>query len=678
MVSELEVSFSLESPQDKNVPINIMITNVEEEEMIYRFCVGINGVWHTIQDFSTKKNAEWVPEEYGNYIVMVQSKKVSSKKAFDHITRINYTIGKDFEDEKIIRSINLDKECYIVGDKLCLKVDSVYSPSLYKFWINGQYGWELLKDYTPDEKLVLTLNEIGEKEILVQCKRQDSENNFDDFSTVKFYVYEAVKIEISSLKSLSKELISGEELIFECEVNNEESKTVLYKFLVIDESGQVNVVQDYSTKSIVSFIENGSGKFKLLVLVKDLYSINNYDDRAVILYEVKKYNEIKIIDFFADLSLPHYTGHPVVFNAQVEGGKNLMFKYVINGPSVDEEPFVEESGYLRENFYQWVPRVSGSYNAKVYVKDESSPQGYDVFGEMDFEVLPYVSQIVKILDVQIDSYEKHVKDKPIGIIVKAEGGLKLQYSFSITKENREIGFIDYGDKNFLTFVPQESGYYELEIKVKDAFSVQEYDASTILHFKVWDYYPARIDYILNKIQECYVVGEPIIFNLVAQNTKNILVKYVLSVNDQIIEETGYENNIVFEYVPTIKGKYTLTVMARNKDSDLEYDTKKETKIYVQDALPVTDTKIICEAREEDLLVNNSIFFAVSTNGGRDIGYEFYLMEQGQWRRVQSYGRKNTYSFIPFKAGDYKLLVLTKSEYKNCNYEDYDIYEFKVT
>ena len=273
-MNELDVSFSLASPQDKDIPIDISVSDIEED-MIYRFCVGINGVWYTIQDFSTKKEVTWVPEEYGNYIVMVQAKKISSKKAFDYITRINYTIGKNFEDEKIIKSISLDKECYTVGDKLCLTVDSIYSPSLYKFWINGQYGWELLKDYTSDEKLVLTLNEIGEKEILVQCKKQDSENNFDDFSTVKFYVYEAVKIEITSLKSLSKDLISGEELIFECEVNNEESKTVLYKFLVIDEKGNVNVVQDYSTKSIVSFIENNSGSFKLLVLVKDLYSINN-------------------------------------------------------------------------------------------------------------------------------------------------------------------------------------------------------------------------------------------------------------------------------------------------------------------------------------------------------------------------------------------------------------------
>ena len=675
-MSELELKFSLTSPQDKDIPIEVSVSDIEEE-MIYRFCVGINGVWYTIQDFSTKKDVTWTPEEYGNYIVMVQAKKVTSKKAFDYITRVNYTIGKNFEDEKIIKSITLDKECYTVGDKLNLTVDSIYSPSLYKFWINGQYGWELLKDYTSDEKLILTLNEIGEKEILVQCKKYDSENNFDDFSTVKFYVYEAVKIEISSLSTLSKELISGEELIFECKVNNEELKTVLYKFLVIDENSNINVIQDYSTKSIVSFIEPNSGKFKLLVLVKDLYSINNYDDRAVILYEVKAYNEIKIMEFSADLSSPHYTGHPVVFNAQVEGGKNLLFKYIINGPSIDEEPFIEESGYIKENFYQWVPKVSGEYSAKVYVKDESNSQGYDVYEEMKFEVLPYISQVVKILDIQIDSYEKHVKNKPIGIIVKAEGGLKLQYSFIITKENREIGVINYGDKNFLTFMPQESGYYELEIRVKDAFSVQEYDASTILHFKVWDYYPAKIDYILYKAKECYMVGEPIVYNIVAQNTKNILFKYILAIDNSIIHETDFNSDVVFEHTPKVKGKYTLSVLAKSKESKLEYDTKKEVKLYIQDTLPISGTKIICEAKDDDLLINNSIFFSVINSGGIDVSYEFYLMEQDQWRRVQSYSRKNTYSFIPFKAGTYKLLVLSKSDHKTCAYEDYEIYEFKV-
>ena len=41
-MNELDVNFSLASPQDKNIPIDIIVSSLEEE-MVYRFCVGING-----------------------------------------------------------------------------------------------------------------------------------------------------------------------------------------------------------------------------------------------------------------------------------------------------------------------------------------------------------------------------------------------------------------------------------------------------------------------------------------------------------------------------------------------------------------------------------------------------------------------------------------------------------
>ena len=58
-------------------------------------------------------------------------------------------------------------------------------------------------------------------------------------------------------------------------------------------------------------------------------------------------------------------------------------------------------------------------------------------------------------------------------------------------------------------------------------------------------------------------------------------------------------------------------------------------------------------------------------------YEFYLMENNEWRKVQAYSRKHYYSFIPFIQGKYKILALAKSYYKNVNYEDYDEITFYV-
>ena len=58
-------------------------------------------------------------------------------------------------------------------------------------------------------------------------------------------------------------------------------------------------------------------------------------------------------------------------------------------------------------------------------------------------------------------------------------------------------------------------------------------------------------------------------------------------------------------------------------------------------------------------------------------YEFYIMINGEWTLAQGYSRKNYYTFVPFKNGSYRVLVLDKSFHKDVAYEDYDIVEFKL-
>ena len=70
-------------------------------------------------------------------------------------------------------------------------------------------------------------------------------------------------------------------------------------------------------------------------------------------------------------------------------------------------------------------------------------------------------------------------------------------------------------------------------------------------------------------------------------------------------------------------------------------------------------------------------FSVKSSGGRDVCYEFYVMEAGDWIKVQEYSKKNYYTFIPFTKGSYKIMVTAKSFYKNVNYEDYDEISFEV-
>ena len=109
--------------------------------------------------------------------------------------------------------------------------------------------------------------------------------------------------------------------------------------------------------------------------------------------------------------------------------------------------------------------------------------------------------------------------------------------------------------------------------------------------------------------------------------------------------------------------------AKNIKCADEYDSKKQINLYVSEASPVIETKIITSKLEVN--INEEVTFEAINRGGKDVCYEFYLMGNKEWRKVQDYREKHYYSFIPFIEGKYKILALAKSYYKKISYEDYD-------
>ena len=107
----------------------------------------------------------------------------------------------------------------------------------------------------------------------------------------------------------------------------------------------------------------------------------------------------------------------------------------------------------------------------------------------------------------------------------------------------------------------------------------------------------------------------------------------------------------------------------------EYDSKKKISFYVLERAPIINTKITLD--KDVVNVNKEITFIAESNGGKEVCYEFYIMENDNWVKVQSYSRKNRYTFIPFLKGNYKIMVLAKSFYKKVSYEDYYESSFQV-
>lgn len=711
-MSELLITFDKESPSKIDEKISIKVISDNKETLEYKFLEGVQGernlIWKHIQDFSNKDECEWNPIKAGDYMIMVQCKdkktnKVSNERVSYKIKEIDNEIpvkdgeiiineeeinnkeegnkkeeiintqkinNNDMEENKsIINKVIIDRDSIIVGEKINIEILTEEKDILYRFLLQGKQGWEVLKDYSLSNKLSYTTIKEGKNGILIECKRLDSKEQVEDFKRIEFEVKKQPKIEIKDFKCLSEKILINKELIFKIISSCSETRTLLYKFLKIDNKGRISCIQDYSTKNSVSFYEKEKGEYKILCLVKDIFSHKDYDDRAYIMYEVKPYEEIKIKNFSSDLSERQLSGTEIELKGHAVGGNEVQYRFIVEGP------VAEDTGYRRLNTFNWETKAEGEYKITLKVKDLSYEGEYEDRKTINFNIAKKVDKAVKILDVITTKRKGCIKNEPINIKVKAEGGSELQYSFVVYKDGEEKEKLDYGITNWINFTPEESGEYEFEIRILDKYSNREYDAHEFIYFKVRDYQAGEIDYVLLNPRESYLVGDKIEVECIVQNTKSTLLRYVTKINGYEVEDTGYINEKKIKLMPKSPGKYTFEIYAKNILCNEDYDSKKELSIYVQDATAITDTKI--KINKDVIEANREVNFEVTSNGGKDVCYEFYIMEKENWVRVQKYSKKNYYTFLPFVKGKYRVLVLSKSFYKKVNYEDYTTVEFEV-
>ena len=177
-MNEIIISCDKESPQDKNSEIKLSISNDTNEQLLYKFIVGTEGTWETLKDFGQEKDVLWKPKECGSYILMVQAKKENSNKAFDFVSRKQFTIGHS--NEKLISNIYIDKDTFKIGEKITVTVEGKTELVMFRYFIKEKEKWILAKDYCTDNQFTWSANSVGKQEVLVQCKFLDSEKIFED------------------------------------------------------------------------------------------------------------------------------------------------------------------------------------------------------------------------------------------------------------------------------------------------------------------------------------------------------------------------------------------------------------------------------------------------------------------------------------------------------------------
>lgn len=149
-----------------------------------------------------------------------------------------------------------------------------------------------------------------------------------------------------------------------------------------------------------------------------MFSSKSFDDRAVILYNVDPYEEIKIRSFKSDVKSPQAAGTVINLKADVDGGRELLYRYIIEGP------ISEDSGYIRGNECVWEPRDEGKYKITLKVKDISFEGDHEDITSIQYEILNKGEKPVRISDVKCDKGRKCIIGDKINIKVKTDGGIK--------------------------------------------------------------------------------------------------------------------------------------------------------------------------------------------------------------------------------------------------------------
>jgi hypothetical protein len=385
-------------------------------------------------------------------------------------------------------------------------------------------------------------------------------------------------------------------------------------------------------------------------------------------------------DIEFSLESPQSKNTEIKISLNDNSGKNFLCKYLVGSGG----KWNALSDFASGKTVLWIPKEPGSYTVMAQIKEEDSKKSFDYVSKAEFVIEDAEAKVERLADkrkayideLNIDKKKPYIVNETIHVDVKASGGSGgYLYSFIVRKDGKELEEIQYGFCSWVNFTPETTGTFELEARVKDVDSTRYADNVKIIPIVVQEYAPAKIDYIIMPPNKQYVVSDTVAMEAIVQNTTNVLLKYILKINNHVIEETDFVESKKYEFIPKCSGVYSVVILAKNVISDAPYDNKNEIRVKVEEAQTIRNTKI--EHDRENIICGESVTFSVSFEGGKGVLIEFYIMEEGAWQLVQSSSKKNYYTLIPYNKGFYRVLALTKSQNSVVPYEDYDIYTFKI-
>lgn len=286
----------------------------------------------------------------------------------------------------------------------------------------------------------------------------------------------------------------------------------------------------------------------------------------------------------------------------------------------------------------------------------------------------WVIEPVKMTSLETDIHSPLMQNTAVKISANAVGGNEKLYRFWIRENGKWRILQDYSPTPTVQWTPNTSGDFRISVLVKDKDSTKEYDDYRFLDYAV-ESKEAKLNGIsIDQVGQTQI-NSPVTVTASGTLESDQLYRFYVRENGNWRLAQDYSPTNTFTWVPTRPGDYRISVHTKERHSTKAYDDYRFADFHI------ASNEVKMERIQADqtgaISPNTPINFTAIATGGSNKEYRFWIRENGQWRILKDYSVSNTLTWVPEKAGNYRISIHVKDKNSLKEYDDYSYLDYQI-
>lgn len=447
---------------------NIVGSAESTSTALYKFFLNNRdtGEWIKLQDYATNAKQTFTPQKPGNYRIVMHVKDAKSSKDYD--SYLFKEISVKNLSKATIEKFQTTNEMFINPANVIKTIANSDNTALYKYIVkHPDQTWETIQEFSPNGEITWKPSKTGDYRIVVHVKDSYSKSTYDNYT---FQDVKVIEYPVADYQEFTTDRPSYSNQPTQISHVAKSSVSGLFKTVVRNQStGEEKVLQNFDSRTKVSWTPSSVGNYLITVYAKDQYSQKSYDDmyqKEIGVSQVPKAS----FNSFAMNGTAFYTDKTYPVTASASSLNGAMYKFIAKDETTGQWTTIRD--YSINGTLNWVPKYKGKYRIVVHVKDRYSDAVYDDYEFKDVTVN-------KITKVVIDAGHGGSDPGAVGSNKTHEADLTLDISKRVVQMlNSREDFITLATRETDKFVSLDDRVKFANSQNADLFMSIHYNSST--------------------------------------------------------------------------------------------------------------------------------------------------------------------------------------------------------